>query len=100
MFPLHAGHSHVESALVVALCIVLVGAAFALTREGWSRVGALVGVAAVAGGSRLGVAVVGIHGRETLHLLGHGLELSALALVLLAGYYALFDLQMAAPTEE
>jgi hypothetical protein len=95
MLPLHSGHSGVESAIVVALAAVVVGAAYALTREGRSRVGALVGVGAVAAASRLAVAAVGGHG-ATLHLFGHGLELSAVAVVALASYYALFDVRATA----
>ena len=76
--------------IVVALAAVAVGAAFALTREGRTRVGALLGVGAVAVASRLAVGAVGLHG-TTSHLFGHGLELSAVTVVALAGYYALFD---------
>jgi hypothetical protein len=90
MFPLHSGHGVTESVVVLALALVVVAAAFALTREGWSRVGALVGVGVGAGVGRLGVAVVGVHG-DAGHLLGHGLELSAVVVLALAGYYALFD---------
>lgn len=96
MIPLHAGHSHAESVVILALSAVVVGTAFALTRDSWSRVAALAGVAVVAGGSRFAVEALGIHGDRTLHLLGHGLELSAIALVALAAYYALFDVR--APT--
>jgi hypothetical protein len=95
MLPLHSGHTRVESVIVVALAAVVVGAAFALTREGRTRVGALVGVGTLATASRLAVAAVGVRGR-TLHLFGHGLELSAVAVVALAGYYALFDVRATA----
>lgn len=90
MFPLHSGHGEAESLVILALALVVVGAAFALTREGWSRVGSLVGVAVGAGASSLALTVVGVHGDAT-HVLGHGLELSAVVVVALAGYYALFD---------
>lgn len=99
MFPLHAGHTGIESLLILGLAVVVVGTAFALTREGWSRVGALVGVAALAGGSRLGVAAVGVHGEGALHLLAHGLELSAVVVVALATYYALFNARTVTPTD-
>lgn len=98
MIPMHAGHPGHESALIVALALVVVATAFALTREGWSRVGALGGVAVAAGGARATLAVVGVHGTVT-HLVGHGLELSAVVVVVLAGYYALFDARTAAPTD-
>ena len=98
MLPLHSGHQGVESAVVVALAAVVVGAAFALTREGRTRVGALVGVGAVAAASRLAVAAVGVHG-TALHLLGHGLALSALSTVALAGYYALSAARPTAPLD-
>lgn len=94
MFPLHSGHGEAESLVILALALVVVGAAFALTREGWSRVGALVGVAVGAGASRLALSTVGVHGDAT-HLLGHGLELSAVVVVALAGYYALFEARAA-----
>lgn len=90
MLPLHSGHGVTESVVVIALALVVVAAAFALTREGWSRVGALVAVGLGAAGSRLVVGTVGFHG-EAGHLLGHGLELSAVVVLALAGYYALFD---------
>jgi hypothetical protein len=98
MIPLHAGHPGHESTLIVAFALVVVAAAFALTREGWSRVGSLVGVAVAAGGVRLGHEVVGGHGTVT-HLVGHGIELSAVVVVALAGYYALFDALAATATD-
>lgn len=98
MLPLHSGHSGTESLVILALAVVVVGVSFALSREGWSRVGALLGVAVAVGAGRLGVAVVGIHGDAT-HLLGHALELSGLVVVLLAGYYTLFAARAATPTE-
>lgn len=91
MFPLHPGHPGHESALIAALAVVVVAAAFALTREGWSRAGALLGVGLMAIVLRGAVELLGIHVHGALHLLGHGLELSAVALLALAGYYALFD---------
>lgn len=94
MLPLHAGHDGTGSVVIVALALVVVGAAFALTREGWSRVGALVAVALGAGANRLVVGLVGVHG-HVAHLLGHGLELSAVVVLALAGYYALFDARAA-----
>lgn len=94
MLPLHSGHGGIESLVILALALVVVGVAFALTREGWTRVGALVGVAVGAGASRLALGVVGIHGDPT-HLLGHGLELSGIVVLALAGYYALSDARVA-----
>lgn len=94
MFPLHSGHGEAQSLVILALALVVVGAAFALTREGWSRVGALVAVAVGAGAGRLALSAVGVHGKAT-HILGHALELSAVAVVGLAGYYALFDARTA-----
>lgn len=89
MFPLHPGHPGHESALIIVMAIVVVGAAFALTREGWSRVAALIGVAAIAAVSRVGIEVYGIHVHNSLHLIGHGLELSVVVVLGLAGYYVL-----------
>jgi hypothetical protein len=90
MLPLHSGHPGTESVLIVGLALVTVTAALALRREGWSRVGALVGVAALSAGVRGVVAVVGL-GHGWVHLGAHGLEIGAIALVATAGYYALFD---------
>lgn len=98
MLPLHSGHPGVESAVVLALAVVVVGSAFALTREGRTRVGALLGVAGVAAASRLAVAAVGVHGTAP-HLLGHGLETSAVTVVALAGLYALFGTRPATPAD-
>ena len=98
MLPLHSGHGEAESLVILALALVVVGAAFALTREGWSRVGALVGVAVGAGASSLALWVAGVRG-EVAHVLGHGLELSAVVVVALAGYYALFDARTATASE-
>lgn len=91
MLPLHPGHPGHESALILALAIVVVATVFALTRRGWSRVGALLGTVVLAGGLRLGIEAFGIHAHSALHLAGHGLEVSAIALLVLAGYYAVFD---------
>lgn len=99
MFPLHSGHDGTGSVAVIAFALVVVTVAFALTREGWTRVGALVGVGLGAAGSRLVVAVVGFHGGAG-HLLGHGLELSVVAVLALAGYYALFDPRAPTPVDE
>lgn len=98
MLPLHSGHGATESVVVLALALVVVAAAFALTREGWSRVGALVGVGLGAAGSRLAVVAVGGH-VDAGHLLGHGLELSAVVVLALAGYYALFDARSVTPVD-
>jgi hypothetical protein len=87
MLPLHSGHSEYESALIVALAVILVAGAFALTREGWSRVGGLLGVATLAGGARVAIEATGMTG--IAHLLGHGIEVGIVALVALAGYYAI-----------
>ena len=97
MFPLHSGHGDAQSLVILALALVVVGVAVALTREGWSRVGALVGVAVGAGAGRLAISAVGVHGEAT-HLFGHGLELSGVVVVGLAGYYALFDARSATPS--
>jgi hypothetical protein len=89
MHSLHAGHPTHESVFIIALSLVALATAFALTRDGWSRVGALLGTAVVAGGARIGVEALGIHAHGALHLFGHGLELSVIATSVLAGYYAL-----------
>jgi len=90
MIPLHSGHGGTESVIILALAAVVIGAAFALTREGWSRVGGLLAVAVGAGVGRGAVGAVGVRG-DPSHLFAHGLELSAVVVVALAGYYALFD---------
>lgn len=93
MFPLHSGHPGHEAALIVAMSVVVLAAAFALTREGWSRVGSLFGVAVLAGITRISVELVGIHTSSVLHQVGHSLELGTVILLALAGYYALFDVR-------
>ncbi|MFW5964817.1 MAG: hypothetical protein ACOCQM_08105 [Natronomonas sp.] len=91
MLPLHSGHPAGESAFILALAVVFVAAAFALTREGWTRVGGLVGSAALAGTAAITAEAFEITVHGSLHVLGHGLEIGALALLGLAGFYALFD---------
>lgn len=99
MFPLHPGHPGAESVLIAGLSLLVVAAALALTRDGWSRVGALVGTALLAVGLRGLVEVVGLGVSEWVHLAAHGLELGAIALAATAGYYALFDARTTAVTE-
>lgn len=99
MLPLHAGHDGPQSVAVVAFALVVVAVAFALTREGWTRVGALLGVGAAVVGGRLVVVAFGVHG-DAGHLLGHGLELSAVVVFALAGYYALFDARAATTVDD
>ncbi|MFT4885699.1 MAG: hypothetical protein ACI8U4_003226 [Natronomonas sp.] len=95
MLPLHSGHPGSESILIVALALVVVAAAIALTRDGWSRVGALAGVALLSAGTRGLIETVGFGGAEWVHLGAHGLELGAIALTALTVYYALFDARTA-----
>lgn len=89
MYVLHSGHPVHESVFIIALSLVVLATAFALTRDGWSRVGALLGTAVIAGGVRIGVEAFGIHAHGAFHLFGHGLELSLVATSVLAVYYAL-----------
>jgi len=91
MLPLHSGHPAGESAFILALAVVVVAVAFALTREGWARVGGLVGSATLAGTAAIIAKAFDITVHGPLHVLGHGLEIGALALLALAGFYALFD---------
>lgn len=97
MLPLHAAHPRAESAIVFATGLVVVAAAVALTREGWSRVGALGGVGVVAGGLRAGIEAVGPATHLLVHLAGHALEIGAVLAVAFAGYYALIEVRAVAP---
>lgn len=90
MLPLHSGHPGLESVLIGALALVVVAAAIALTRDGWSRVGALAGVALLSAGIRGLIEGVGFVA-EWVHLAAHGLEIGAVALAAITVYYALFD---------
>ena len=89
MYLLHSGHQFYESVLILTFALVVLASAFALTRDGWSRVGALLGAAMIAGGTRVGVEALGTHAHGLFHLLGHGLELSLIVTSVLAVYYAL-----------
>jgi hypothetical protein len=91
MLPLHSGHPAGESAFIIVLALVVVAAAFALTRGGWARVGGLVGSALLAGSTTIAAETFDIAVHGPLHILGHGLEIGTLALLGLAGFYALFD---------
>lgn len=95
MLPLHSGHPGTESVLIVALALVVVAAAIALTRDGWSRVGALAGVALLSAGTRGLIGGLGFGGAEWVHLAAHGLEIGAIALTAITVYYALFDARIA-----
>lgn len=90
MLPLHSGHPGSESVLIVGLALAVVAAAIALTRDGWSRVGALAGVALLSAGIRGLIGSLGF-GDEWVHLAAHGLEIGAIALTAITLYYAFFD---------
>lgn len=94
MLPLHSGHDGPQSVPVLAFALVVVAAAFALTRDGWTRVVSLLAVGLGTLGARLAVWVIGVHGDAGL-LLGDGLELSALVVLALAGYYGILDVRAA-----
>lgn len=100
MIPLHSGHPGAEATVIVGLAAVVVGAVFALTRGGWSRVGALLGVGGLAVTVGFVIEALGLPGEGAVHLLSHGFELSAVVLFGLASYYALFDARTATPSEE
>lgn len=89
MYPLHPGHPGVEAVPILLLSVVVLAAAHALTLEGRSRVGGLVGAGVLAVAARVGVAAVGLEGSAALHVAGHGLELGAVAAFGLAGAAAL-----------
>lgn len=99
MLPLHSGHPGTESVLIAALALVVVATAIALSRDGWSRVGSLVGVALLAAGIRGLIEGVGLAIVEWVHLAAHGLEIGAIALAAIAGYYAMFDARTATPVD-
>lgn len=94
MLPLHSGHPAGESAFILVIALVVVAAAFALTRTGWARVGGLVVSAALAATAALAAEALDIAVHGPLHVVGHGLEIGALALLGLAGFYALFDTEV------
>lgn len=89
MYPFHPGHPGVEAVPILLLSVVVLGAALALTLEGRSRIGGLVGAGVLAVASRVGVTAVGLEGSAALHVAGHGLELGAAVAFCLAGAAAL-----------
>lgn len=100
MYPLHPGHPGQESVFIVALAVIVLVGGFALTRKGWSRVGALVGVATLAAVLRISLEIVTVHVHEIGHLVGHGLELGLVVCTALAGYYAFDTLTIASSARE
>lgn len=88
MLPLHAGHPGHESALIVAVGVVAIAVASAVTQKRWGRVAALGTVGALAALVRVGGELVGLPAGRLLHVVTHGLEIGAFVAIGIACAYA------------